>query len=85
MLCSAQRRRTAQSSLLGNGDASKTEAHTNLANGFICKDCSFHADGKEEETAYTSPYSKSSAYRTAADATMTTSLNSVDQTGEDII
>ncbi|XP_051744571.1 SUN domain-containing protein 1 isoform X2 [Ctenopharyngodon idella] len=80
---SAQRRRTAQSSLLGNGDASKTEAHTNLANGFICKDCSFHADGKEEETAYTSPYSKSSAYRTAADATMTTSLNSVDQTAHD--
>ncbi|ROL53027.1 SUN domain-containing protein 1 [Anabarilius grahami] len=77
------RRRTAHSSLLENGDASKTEAHTNLANGFICKDCSFHADGKEEETTYALPYSKSSAYQTAADATMTTSLNSVDQTAHD--
>ncbi len=87
MLCSAQRRRTGHSSLLENGDLSKTEAHTHLANGYICKDCSFHADGKEDETAYSLPYSTSvsSAYRTAADATMTTSLNSVDKTGEDMI
>ncbi|XP_048043842.1 SUN domain-containing protein 1 isoform X2 [Megalobrama amblycephala] len=80
---SVQRRRTAHSSLLENGDASKTEAHANLANGYICKDCSFHADGNEEETSYTLPYSKSSAYQTATDATMTTSLNSVDQTAHD--
>uniref|UniRef100_A0A8C2CS70 Sad1 and UNC84 domain containing 1 n=1 Tax=Cyprinus carpio TaxID=7962 RepID=A0A8C2CS70_CYPCA len=82
---SAQRRRTAHSSLLENGDISRTEAHTNLANGYICKDCSFHADGKEDETAYSLPYSTSvsSAYQTAADATMTTSLNSVDKTAHD--
>ncbi|XP_067238733.1 SUN domain-containing protein 1 isoform X6 [Chanodichthys erythropterus] len=80
---SVQRRRTAHSSLLENGDASKTEAHANLANGYICKDCSFHADGNEEETTYTLPYSKSSVYQTATDATMTTSLNSVDQTAHD--
>uniref|UniRef100_A0A673HVG3 Sad1 and UNC84 domain containing 1 n=1 Tax=Sinocyclocheilus rhinocerous TaxID=307959 RepID=A0A673HVG3_9TELE len=82
---SAQRRRTAHSSLLENGDTSKTEAHTNLANGYICKDCSFHADGKEDEMACSLPYSTSvsSAYQTAADATMTTSLNSVDKTAHD--
>ncbi|KAL0196856.1 hypothetical protein M9458_005396, partial [Cirrhinus mrigala] len=75
-------------SLLENGDVSKTKAHANLANGYICKNCSFHADGKEDEMAYlTSPYSTSvsSAYQTAADATITTSLNSVDKTGEDAI
>ncbi|XP_058625843.1 SUN domain-containing protein 1 isoform X2 [Onychostoma macrolepis] len=55
---SARRRRTAHSSLLENGDISKTEAHTNLANGYI-------------------------SYQTAADATMTTSLNSVDKTAHD--
>ncbi|KAK7167238.1 hypothetical protein R3I94_001588 [Phoxinus phoxinus] len=75
---SARRRRTDHSSLLENGDASKTEAHANLANGYICKDCSFHADGKEEETVFTLPYSVSSAHQTAVDAAMTTSLNSVD-------
>uniref|UniRef100_A0A671MNZ4 SUN domain-containing protein 1-like n=2 Tax=Sinocyclocheilus anshuiensis TaxID=1608454 RepID=A0A671MNZ4_9TELE len=82
---SAQRRRTAHSSLLENGDTSKTEAHTNLANGYVCKDCSFHADGKEDEMACSLPYSTSvsSAYQTAADATMTTSLNSVDKTAHD--
>ncbi|XP_016295661.1 SUN domain-containing protein 1 [Sinocyclocheilus anshuiensis] len=82
---SAQRRRNAHSSLLENGDISKTEAHTNLANGYICKDCSFHADGKEDEMACSLPYSTSvsSAYQTAEDATMTTSLNSVDKTAHD--
>lgn len=82
---STRRRRTAHSSLLENGDISKTEAHTNLANGYICKNCSFHSDGKEDETAYSLPYSTSvsSAYQTAADATMTTSLNSVDKTAHD--
>uniref|UniRef100_A0A672RM11 SUN domain-containing protein 1-like n=1 Tax=Sinocyclocheilus grahami TaxID=75366 RepID=A0A672RM11_SINGR len=82
---SAQRRRTAHSSLLENGDTSKTEVHTNLANGYICKDCSFHADGKEDEMACSLPYSTSvsSAYQTAADATMTTSLNSVGKTAHD--
>ncbi|XP_026070253.1 SUN domain-containing protein 1 isoform X1 [Carassius auratus] len=82
---SARRRRTAHSSLLENGDLSKTEAHTFLANGYICKDCSFHADGKEDEMACSLPYSTSvsSAYQTAADATMTTSLNSVDKTAHD--
>ncbi|KAK7175265.1 hypothetical protein R3I93_002232 [Phoxinus phoxinus] len=75
---SARRRRTDHSSLLENGDASKTEAHANLANGYICKDCSFHADGKEEETVFTLPYSVSSAHQTAVDAAVTTSLNSVD-------
>uniref|UniRef100_A0A673GKV5 SUN domain-containing protein 1-like n=1 Tax=Sinocyclocheilus rhinocerous TaxID=307959 RepID=A0A673GKV5_9TELE len=82
---SARRRRNAHSSLLENGDISKTEAHTNLANGYICKDCSFHADGKEDEMACSLPYSTSvsSAYQTAADATMTTSLNSVDKTAHD--
>ncbi|XP_058625844.1 SUN domain-containing protein 1 isoform X3 [Onychostoma macrolepis] len=82
---SARRRRTAHSSLLENGDISKTEAHTNLANGYICKNCSFHSDGKEDETAYSLPFSTSvsSAYQTAADATMTTSLNSVDKTAHD--
>ncbi len=87
MLCSARRRRTAHGSLLENGDISKTEAHTNLANGYICNNCSFHADGKEDETAYSLPCSTSvsSAYQTAADATMTTSLNIVDKTGEEMI
>lgn len=87
MLCSARSRRTAHSSLLENGDASKTEAHANLANGYICKDCSFHADEKEGETVFTLPYSASSAHQTAVDATMTTSLNSVDndRTGEEDI
>ncbi|XP_052409308.1 SUN domain-containing protein 1 isoform X5 [Carassius gibelio] len=82
---SARRRRNAHSSLLENGDLSKTEAHTFLANGYICKDCSFHADGKEDEMACSLPYSTSvsSAYQTAADATMTTSLNSVDKTAHD--
>uniref|UniRef100_A0A9J7YT03 Sad1 and UNC84 domain containing 1b n=1 Tax=Cyprinus carpio carpio TaxID=630221 RepID=A0A9J7YT03_CYPCA len=82
---SARRRRNAHSSLLENGGISKTEAHTNLANGYICKDCSFHADGKEDEMSCSLPYSTSvsSAYQTAADATMTTSLNSVDKTAHD--
>ncbi|XP_067278063.1 SUN domain-containing protein 1 isoform X5 [Pseudorasbora parva] len=80
---SARRRKTAHSSLLENGDSSKTETHTNMANGYICKDCSFHADEKEEETAYSLPYSVSSVYQTAADATMTNSLNSVDKTAHD--
>uniref|UniRef100_A0A672PYG6 SUN domain-containing protein 1-like n=1 Tax=Sinocyclocheilus grahami TaxID=75366 RepID=A0A672PYG6_SINGR len=82
---SARRRRNAHSSLLENGDISKTEAHTNLANGYICKDCSFHADGKEDEMACSLPCSTSvsSAYQTAADATMTTSLNSVGKTAHD--
>ncbi|XP_073683754.1 uncharacterized protein [Garra rufa] len=80
---SARRRRTAHSSMLENGDVSKTEAHTHLANGYICKNCSFHADEKEDEMAYSLPYSTSvsSAYQKAADATITTSLNSVDKTG----
>ncbi|XP_043090722.1 SUN domain-containing protein 1 isoform X2 [Puntigrus tetrazona] len=82
---SARRRRTAHSSLLENGDLSKTEEQTDLANGYICKNCSFHAEEKEEETAYSLPYSTSvsSAYQTAADAAMTSSLNSVDKTAHD--
>ncbi|XP_059414827.1 SUN domain-containing protein 1 isoform X2 [Carassius carassius] len=82
---SARRRRNANSSLLENGDISKTEAYTYLANGYICKDCSFHADGKEDEMACSLPYSTSvsSAYQTAAVATMTTSLNRVDKTAHD--
>ncbi|KAK2916778.1 hypothetical protein Q8A67_001152 [Cirrhinus molitorella] len=82
---SARRRRTAHSSLLENGDVSKTEAHTNLANGYICKSCSFHAEEKEDEMAYSLPYSTSasSGYQTATDATITTSLNNVDKTAHD--
>uniref|UniRef100_UPI003D9C7DB6 SUN domain-containing protein 1 n=1 Tax=Danio rerio TaxID=7955 RepID=UPI003D9C7DB6 len=85
-----RRRRAVNRSLLENGNVSKTEAHANLANGYFCKDCSFHAEGNEKETSYSVPYStsESAAYQTteAADATMTTmttSLNSVDGAAHD--
>ncbi|KAA0706098.1 SUN domain-containing protein 1 [Triplophysa tibetana] len=78
--CSARRRRrTDHSSLLENGDASKTQTHAKMANGYICKDCCFHADQKtDEETAYSLAYS--SSLSSAAHQNM----NSVDKTGENI-
>ncbi|XP_056309112.1 SUN domain-containing protein 1 isoform X5 [Danio aesculapii] len=86
----ARRRRAVNRSLLENGNVSKTEVHANLANGYFCKDCSFHAEGNEKETSYSVPYStsESAAHQTAAaaDATMTTmatSLNSVDGAAHD--
>lgn len=81
-----RRRRTDHSLLLENGDASKTETHTKLANGYICKDCSFNADqNTDEEIAYSLAYSSSvssAAHQTAADACMN---SVVDKTGESIV
>ncbi|XP_051572177.1 SUN domain-containing protein 1 isoform X4 [Myxocyprinus asiaticus] len=83
---SAQRRRTDQSSVLGNGDISKMEAHSNVVNGYICKDCSFNADRTETETACSLAYSpsvSSAVHQTDADIALTTSLNRVDKTAHD--
>ncbi|XP_057201355.1 SUN domain-containing protein 1 isoform X8 [Triplophysa rosa] len=76
--CSARRRRTTDhSSLLENGDASRTETRAKMANGYICKDCCFHADLKtDEETACSLAYS--SSVSSAAHQT----VNSVDKTGK---
>ncbi|XP_057201346.1 SUN domain-containing protein 1 isoform X2 [Triplophysa rosa] len=77
--CSARRRRTTDhSSLLENGDASRTETRAKMANGYICKDCCFHADLKtDEETACSLAYS--SSVSSAAHQT----VNSVDKTVHD--
>ncbi|XP_051995696.1 SUN domain-containing protein 1-like isoform X2 [Xyrauchen texanus] len=83
---SARRRRTDQSSGLGNGDISKIETHTNVANGFICKDCSFNADRTETETACSlaySPSGSSAIHQTYADIALTTSQNRVVKTAHD--
>ncbi|XP_056608779.1 SUN domain-containing protein 1 isoform X1 [Triplophysa dalaica] len=78
-LCSAwRRRRTDHSLLLENGDASKTETHAKMANGYICKDCCFHADQKtDEETAY------SLAYSSSVSSAAHQNMNSVDKTVHD--
>ncbi|XP_051988041.1 SUN domain-containing protein 1-like isoform X2 [Xyrauchen texanus] len=83
---SARRRRTEQSSLLGNGDVTNTETHTNVENGYFCKDCSFNTDKTETDTAgslVNSASVSSAIHQTDTDVTHTTSLNSVDKTAHD--
>ncbi|XP_049926082.1 SUN domain-containing protein 1 isoform X4 [Epinephelus moara] len=50
-----------------NGDASASKSHTSLANGYICKDCSFHAQ-KTDCSITRSSASLSSSSSQAAEA-----------------
>ncbi|KAK5856302.1 hypothetical protein PBY51_007910 [Eleginops maclovinus] len=52
--------RNDHSSSSGNGDASASKSHTPLANGYICKDCSFHSEKDSPITRSSSSLSSSS-------------------------
>ncbi|XP_042361559.1 SUN domain-containing protein 1 isoform X2 [Plectropomus leopardus] len=54
-----------------NGDASASKSHTSLANGYICKDCSFHSQKMDSSiTRSSTSLSSSSSSSQAAEASL---------------
>ncbi|KAI9514755.1 hypothetical protein NQZ68_030945 [Dissostichus eleginoides] len=68
------RGRNDHSSSSVNGDASASKSHTAVANGYICKDCSFHSQTESPITCSSSSLSSSSqAAEASSDALFSSS------------
>ncbi|XP_035036181.1 SUN domain-containing protein 1 isoform X3 [Hippoglossus stenolepis] len=57
-----------------NGDASVSESHASLANGYICKDCSLHSQETDSLITRSSPLSSSQSAEASTDSPSSSSL-----------
>ncbi|XP_061740866.1 SUN domain-containing protein 1 isoform X2 [Nerophis ophidion] len=57
-----------QSGASVNGDISASNSHTRLANGYVCKDCSFHSQQMDSHTTHSSLSTSHAADVSKADA-----------------